>query len=71
MPILSIPAHYDGENVKLDEEASIPKNARLIVTVIADDDMERREFLQFSSRNLARAYEGDDVEYSLSDCVTK
>lgn len=69
MSIVSIPAHFDGKHVRLDRVASIPRNARLIVTVISDGDEERDEFLQLASQNLARAYDGDEVEYSLSDCV--
>ena len=69
MSIMSIPAHFEGEHVRLDEDVPIPRDAQLIVTVVAGGQKERQEFLKFATRNLARAYEGDDVEYSLSDCV--
>ena len=69
MPILSIPAHFDGKQVKLDEDVSIPQDAQLIVTVLESDDAEREDFLRLASQNLSRAYEGDEVEYSLADCI--
>lgn len=67
MPMVSIPAHYDGEQVRLDEEVTLPPNTRLIVTVLKDADAERDEFLRLASSGLARAYDEDDVEYSEAD----
>jgi len=69
MPILSIPAHFDGSQIQLDEDVTLAKDSRLIVTVIEDSDPERTDFLRFASANLAAAYEGDDVEYTKADCI--
>lgn len=69
MPILSIPAHFDGNQIRLDEDVLLPKEAQLIVTVLNSGDEERKEFLRFASNNLARAYEGDEVEYTIADCI--
>lgn len=69
MPILSVPAHFDGDQIRLDEEVKLSKDSRLIVTVIEEPDKEREEFLQFASANLAKAYEDDEVDYSESDCI--
>lgn len=67
MPILSIPAHYDGVRVHLDEEVRIAPNTRLIVTVLDDIDTDREEFLRLSSGSLAAYYDEDEVEYSEGD----
>ena len=67
MPIISIPAHYDGQQVRLDEEIALTPNTRLIVTVLEGADDERDDFLRLSESGLARAYEDDEVEYSEED----
>jgi hypothetical protein len=67
MPILSIPAHFDGRQVRLDEDVTLAPNTRLIVTVLDDPDAERRDFLRLSSAMLAAAFDDDEVEYSESD----
>ena len=67
MPMVSIPAHYDGEQVRLDEEVALHTNSRLIVTVLEHGDAERDEFLQLAATGLARASDEDEVEYSEAD----
>ena len=67
MPLLSIPAHYDGVQVCLDEEVPLRPNARLIVTVLEDTDAERINFLRLAASGLAAAYADEEVEYSLAD----
>jgi hypothetical protein len=67
MPLLSIPAHYDGAQVLLDEKIALKPNARLIVTVLDDADEDREEFLRFAAGGLAAAYSDDEVEYTLAD----
>ena len=70
MPLVSIPAHFDGKQVQLDENVSLPVNARLIVTVLGDANEERRDFLMLSENALDSAYDDDEVEYSESDIKT-
>ena len=67
MPLLSIPAHYDGGQVGLDDEVPLRPNARLIVTVVEDTDAERIDFLRLAASGLAAAYADEEVEYSLAD----
>ena len=67
MPLLSIPAHYDGARVCLDEEVSLRPNARLIVTVLEDSDAEREAFLRLAASGLAAACADDEVNYSVAD----
>ena len=40
MLLMSIQAHYDGMHVLFDEKVELRRNARLIVTVLADTDEE-------------------------------
>ena len=67
MPLVSIPAHYDGAHVQLDEDATLPPNTRLIVTVLEDPDAEREDFLRLASSGLGSAFSDDEVEYSEAD----
>ena len=67
MPLLTIPAHYDGSRVLLDEAVQLRPNTRLIVTVLEHSDQERDEFLAMASRSLGSACADDEVEYSEAD----
>lgn len=67
MALLSFSAHYDGSRVLLDEDVSLPTDAKLIVTLLDDSDNERADFHQLSSSVLANAYDEDEVEYTESD----
>ena len=69
MPLVSIPAHYDGSQVLLDEDVVLRPNSRLIVTVLEECDAEREDFLRLSAARLATAYGDDEVEYSEADLV--
>ncbi len=67
MPLISIPAHYDGSHVLLDEAINLPPNTRLIVTVLDDSDPDRAAFLGMSSCALNAAYSDEEVEYTEND----
>jgi hypothetical protein len=68
MSHITIPAHYDGERIQLDEPIAIPRNASLLVTILKDDkDEERDDWYQLSLAGLARAYGNDEPEYSDAD----
>jgi CelD/BcsL family acetyltransferase involved in cellulose biosynthesis len=62
---ISIPAHFDGERIRLDEPVELERNARLIVTVLPNGDTDRSAWLQFSVRQLDAAYDGADDDYPL------
>jgi hypothetical protein len=67
MPLMSIPGHYDGKQILLDEDVELRPNTRLIVTVIDDADPERKDFHRLSASALASAYSDEEVEYSEAD----
>ena len=60
-----LPAHFDGEHIRLDEPYELEPNTRLLVTVLPNEqhDDEREDWLLLSSRGLARVYDGEEVEY--------
>ena len=71
MATLTLKAHFDGQQIRLDEPFDLPKDAELLVTILPADvalDDERRSWYELSQQSLARCYGGDEPEYSLADC---
>ena len=66
MPSITLKAHFDGQQITLDEPFEIPSNAKLLVTILETPDLERDEWTGFSLRNLARAYSDNEPEYPVS-----
>ena len=62
---ISISAHFDGEQILLDEPVELERNARLIVTVLPKDNDERESWLRLSAAQLNAAYDGAGDDYSL------
>jgi hypothetical protein len=60
-------AHFDGEQIRLDEPFELEPNTPLTVIVGDDDtlDSEREDWWLLSSQRLAEAYGKDEPEYSL------
>jgi hypothetical protein len=68
MEAISIPAHFDGKVILLDEQFELKPNARLLVTVLPDqpdEDNEHLEWLNLSIQGVANACDPDEPEYSL------
>lgn len=65
MPAVTLKAHYDGEQIRLDEPFEIPPNTPLIVTVLTGteavmgDDWVRR-----ARERLSAAYDSDEPEHT-------
>jgi hypothetical protein len=64
MDTISIPAHFDGERILLDEPVELEPNTRLIVTVLPNQNDERESWLRLSAKRLEDAYGEDEEEYS-------
>ena len=60
----TIPAHFDGERILLDEPVELEPNTRLLVTVLPTD-FEREAWLTLSANRLQGAYDSGEEEYSL------
>jgi len=67
MPIISLSAHFDGKQIRLDEPFDLEPETRLIVTVLPgqEPDDEHNAWLVLSSQGLADAYGENEPEYSL------
>ena len=65
MSNVSIPAHFDGERILLDEPIELQPNTKLIVTVLGKSDAKHESWLRLSNQGLENAYGTDEDEYSL------
>ena len=65
MDSISIPAHFDGERILLNEPIELEPNTKLIVTVLAKNDAEHESWSALSYQALENAYGADEDEYSL------
>jgi hypothetical protein len=66
MPLLSVPAHYDGQHILLDEPVQLPIGRRLLVTVLDEVD-DRSDFHRLAENGLAAAYGSSEPEYTEAD----
>ncbi len=66
MPMIALPAHFDGKQICLDEPFDLKPNTKLIVTVlpIQEPDDEREEWLLLSRQRLEEGYAENEPEYS-------
>jgi hypothetical protein len=60
----TIPAHFDGQHILLDEAVELEPNTKLLVTVLTKDE-ESEEWLALSARRLEDAFGEDQEEYPL------
>ncbi len=68
MSTVVLPAHFDGQQIVLDEPYPLEPNTPLTVTVLSTQgDEERAEWLRFSMQNFAAGYGEDEPEYTLDD----
>ena len=67
MAMKSIAAHFDGQQVRLDEDVELQPQARLLVTILEDIDPEREDFLTLAGKAFADSFGEDDVEYTEAD----
>jgi hypothetical protein len=66
MPIIALPAHFDGERICLDEPFDLEPNTKLIVTILPKQEFEdeHEAWLHLSALRLEEAYGEDEPEYS-------
>jgi hypothetical protein len=61
---VTLKAHFDGEQIRLDDPVSLEPDDRLTVTVWpAEDEPERQAHLHLSLSGLQRAFGEDEPEY--------
>ena len=64
MKTVSLTARFDGQHIQLEEDYPLPKNARLLVTVLPEEGI-REDWSRLATAALARAYGEEEPEYSL------
>ena len=60
----TIPAHFDGQHILLDEPVELEPNTKLLVTVLPKD-VEADDWQRLSASRLKGAYNNGEEEYSL------
>lgn len=67
MNTITLPAHFDGQQIQLDEPFELKPNTKLIVMVVADETIseEQEDLRLLAHQSLARAYGENEPEYSL------
>ncbi len=61
-------ADFDGQAIQLDEPFPLPRAARLLATVLADD-VESRYWGELGAEALVRSDLVDEPEYTVADCL--
>ncbi len=62
---IRIPAHFDGTHIILDEPVELEPDAKLLVTLLPDEQADEHEaWAHIAKAGLANAYGADEVEYS-------
>jgi hypothetical protein len=66
METRALRAHFDGNQILLDEPFELEPNTELLVTILPKaSDEEREDWARLSLESLARVYSDDEPEYSL------
>ena len=71
MPLIALKAHFDGEQIRLDEAFDLPVGADLIVTVALSDEGDadfRRSWSALGKQSLAHVYGDDEPSYGIGNC---
>jgi hypothetical protein len=61
--LVTIPAHFDGQSIRLDADIQLKPNTRLLVTVLGEDNSHQslvREAMQLSQNSLANIWNNED-----------
>ncbi len=66
MPVISLKAHFDGQQIRLDEPFELPRDASLLVTILSPStsEKERQAWLALSATGLSSAYGDTEPDYS-------
>ncbi len=67
MATITLAAHFDGERILLDAPYPLAPDAKLLITVLSDEEAEREAWLRFSAQQIASAYGEDEDEYTEDD----
>ncbi len=67
MKSVALSAHFDGEQIRLDEPFQIEPHSRLLVIVLPERESEEEQdvWLKLSRKGLANAYGDNEHDYRL------
>lgn len=67
MNTITVQAHFDGQQIRLNEPFTLKPGTKLFVTIVLDEpvDVERQDWLRLAESSLNAAYGEDEIEYSL------
>jgi hypothetical protein len=66
METKTLRAHFDGQQILLDEPYELEPNTKLMITVLPETlEEEREDWTRLALESLERAYGDDEPEYSL------
>jgi hypothetical protein len=67
MDVITLPAHFDGEQIRLDEPYELEPNTQLLITIVPkrQTDEEQEAWLHLSKMSLENAYGEDEDDYPL------
>ena len=66
METKTLRAHFDGNQILLDEPYELEPDTELLITILPKpSDEEREDWARLSLESLARAYGADEPEYSV------
>ncbi len=69
MNTVTLPAHFDGKNIVLDQPYKLEPDAKLAVVVLtaSAEDEEREDYLRLAQQSFAIADAENEPEYTLDD----
>lgn len=64
----TLKAHFDGKSIQLDQPFQLPHSARLLVTVLEDDE-DSRYWSELGAEAFAQTVSAEEPEYTAADCL--
>lgn len=66
MDVIVLRAHFDGDQILLDDPFELRPNTKLLVTIIPEPDAEQYAWLKLSVQGLSAAYSENEPDYPLT-----
>ena len=67
MQTITLSAHFDGQQIRLDEPYELAAGSQLLVTIVPAKAADDRAWEQLAMQNLERAYGEAEPDYSPAD----
>ncbi len=65
METITLRAHYDGKQIRLDDPYELLPNTKLLITVVHKPTAEQQVWLKLSAQGLSAAYGDEEPDYPL------